>query len=667
MHLAIKVCRFITRLLFLLLRFPVNNHKQIEEKIVPLAVPKEDLDQYVATSSNRRLYVLLPVTVYLLYSIKSSFGGLYMLMLYDLTDPESNIKQLGVNLYEFTCLQTNCTQLSFNSTLAEDLVKLPVFALCNPKLSAYYHVGKFCGAFGILVFSMSGFGILIVGCMLPIQQFVASTSNNSLMYIVAPSVDRVSMSDRLSHILVDMTNSYLNFRRLTLRRAFGHCKACALKYLNNDLSTTHENGQLVCTNFSRHFRTTTQHSRASTADSEKIVHNTMERYLDGSFFWMTNELEIDAFVEDTLTIIRSDWWQVFLAKLFIKSAIATASLFFFFATVIILTLTSKSQETGEILMKFAQQMEKAKCSIWYTHKQNSGLDYLSTFDGKIINLSLIDVSWDKYNRFDISFFHFCPVVMITFAIIAFHMSISELACWTAELRFQLELAIEFSRFQLNLNKGEEEIRATRRLQNDYKRLKFGQPERKGQKFNMSLIKQVFKSQTGSRLLFIHTEPIKSKYYAASSQRISNCLSESTGLSTKIAHQELALSLMMDNSHEAKQWQGFESFLEMNQKLYMNFRLFTESIGCFSRPVATMIIHDQTLTYGFAVIAWWFRKKLPEITTESMVALVSSLIISFYGISAASNFHAKVSKVRRLVFSLFFHIFQNGCSACAQLV
>lgn len=667
MHPAIVVCRIIKRFMFILIRYPCYNHSELEKEIVTLSLPEEDLKEYLSNTSKERLYVLLPATVFFVYFLKSFFAPLYSLSLYDLSDVESNIKQVDDKLYEFTCMITNCTSIMFNSTLADDLAKLPVFALCNPKLSSWFHVSKFGGVLGCFIFSMIGFGILILGSLLSVQQIVAPSNNDSYMYAVAPSVERLRICNRMCDIIVDMANSFVNFRTLSLRRTFSHCQKCADDKRFSIQRSTLKSPATVRKNNSKQNHTSlceVSHDKLTKYDNKQTEYtnghakvqdlSTKFDYtsLVSSYFYITTNQEFDAFVHDSLTIIRSgEWWQIFLAKLYLRALACFAAACLLMAYSVVFVMTTTANQTGRLMKQYAKLMNQAKCALWYLegHDQNH-LNELISVNKKhdqleqiaTIDLSLIDVRWDTYNALETTFCVSIPVAAVICAIIAFHLTISELTCWTEELRFQVQLAIEFSRFQLNLSKNKSlkfEQKSAAKFVPVYSK-QANKKEVYCQKFSMLTLKQVFKEHTGSILNFVTIWPMQRENVAA-------CERLNSHLESKLAHQELALSLMLQtrtssSDQDNTRWQGFESLLEMNEKVYINFRLYVESIARFAPPVATMIIHDHVLNYGSALIALWYRRKIPSFTTEPMILISVSLAVSFYSILMASSIHAKVS-------------------------
>ena len=182
-----KFCRLVKLALFFNAGYPCLKHSEIMQKVAIPSTSEEELNEYLEISSkNLGAKSIVFILFYFAYFIKCFVIAYYSLSWFDHKNLDKNIEYVensNDHLSKVTCLTTNCTRLSQTNrgTLAEDMSKLPVVALCNPVLSSFYCPIQHMDSYGLLIYTTFGLCVLFLGAILPLAQMLYPGNNESMI------------------------------------------------------------------------------------------------------------------------------------------------------------------------------------------------------------------------------------------------------------------------------------------------------------------------------------------------------------------------------------------------------------------------------------------------------------------------------------------------------
>lgn len=153
----------------------------------------------------------------LLFVVRNFYYAWWSITLFQNRRPQTSQEDLadGLTQTRLACIQTNCSSLSFgepdwNSAdlIATQMMKLPLFRICNPKLSSFYSPAIFSGK--SLLFLTTAHAILIgLMCIIyPTLNSAWKSHNESVMFIRAPTLTRRLNFVRMSRLVQDLSNSW---------------------------------------------------------------------------------------------------------------------------------------------------------------------------------------------------------------------------------------------------------------------------------------------------------------------------------------------------------------------------------------------------------------------------------------------------------------------------
>lgn len=223
-----SIFKFAQRWLFIVIRYPSLSSKYVAEfnegyqKCPMRPEDMKSIDSHSSTAS--KWPTLLIIAIYFIYIIRNTLFVILSYSTYDHRDLESNLitrtmkqhENETLILFSFACLDTNCSQLSAGTTagpagLAEDFSLLPISMLCNPSLDGYLSPVARLESFGLMVLMTMGFYVFFLGAWIPMRQFWRPASDETFMFISAPSAAIQLMRCRCERLLFDMHVSYGNF------------------------------------------------------------------------------------------------------------------------------------------------------------------------------------------------------------------------------------------------------------------------------------------------------------------------------------------------------------------------------------------------------------------------------------------------------------------------
>lgn len=139
---------------------------------------------------------------YLIYFLRNVYFSWWSYELQDGRRARATIYTTNgsVHYTQLGCLSTNCSTFGVQETedglpmrqddVAAQLLMLPLFRICHPRLSFLYPPATDMGKLALLLFPASNTFVLIYCIMLPIWQTIFKSSSDSVLFIMAPRLSR---------------------------------------------------------------------------------------------------------------------------------------------------------------------------------------------------------------------------------------------------------------------------------------------------------------------------------------------------------------------------------------------------------------------------------------------------------------------------------------------
>jgi len=448
--------------------------------------PPEEVAEFKAMTDAKVPLVLLLSLSYTIFFLKSLLVPIITLSFFNHRNPEESLELLDNGLYKFACILTNCTRLSQSENLAEDLSRLPMLGICKPRMNKYYPPAINLGGFGLLIFSVGGSAMFMMGGLLPLREILRPTENDALMFIAAPVITIKSFRERVERILTDLSVSYVNYRASIA-------------------------GQRI------------EDQGKKSVESSKFFSLRQPLFNDPKFsstirdihFGFRTASEHDKYVSDCLPLIRSHWWHSHISRVFCITFAFILLGEAMIGTFIVGFENDQLSAKGEQLESYWKVMLETNCAMWVLGTSDTRLD-----------LKRIEFRWTIHAICELAFFYAMPLISVGALLACYYVISCELNFWSAELHTKIHLAVEYVRIQSlvlsNTNGNEHKNRTTK---DDETRTRFC----------MEQLKQELVDRTDFCVILLQCRPIRRD------DRLIN-----SKLDSKIAYQELVVDLLSDD-------------------------------------------------------------------------------------------------------------------------
>ena len=129
--------------------------------------------------------------------------------------PHSSQERRDNELLDYACLRTNCSRLSATSTIHEDLLKIPTFSICFPKLLPYYNPSIISTSVGLLNSCTITFVFITLGCLVQVYlYFLGSPIAPDLMFILCPRIEIELTKRKMRQALINLLRSMACFKMI---------------------------------------------------------------------------------------------------------------------------------------------------------------------------------------------------------------------------------------------------------------------------------------------------------------------------------------------------------------------------------------------------------------------------------------------------------------------
>lgn len=221
-RLLLALCRFYYYLQEYLIKVPRYTRKYYIDNIEHL--DSNETDHFkrekqiwlTRTSFSKISYTSLIITVYFIqFCAKYLIFISYTLTHVDFKQPEMNIlKSKDKNEHQFACIKTSCTKLSEDNELAQDLIQLPVFSICNPRWAQLYDPLIDLHQIGLMVMALLVVYMLVMGILAPLLGLSMHIPLRLVAFITCPNITRHLEAKCTQRLCQRLNESQQNYRRM---------------------------------------------------------------------------------------------------------------------------------------------------------------------------------------------------------------------------------------------------------------------------------------------------------------------------------------------------------------------------------------------------------------------------------------------------------------------
>lgn len=394
---SFSILRLINQVLFFSTGFPYLGKDKIgNQPAILRGVSSLEFREYLELSKKRIHIALINLFLYGLYFIKNFFIVFSTLLLFDHLNPENSVKETLTSPssneqykshYQFSCIETNCKKLTKSSSLAQDMIRLPMLYICKPEYSSIYAPIIFLGSYGLFLQTIVSYEILIIGAGLSLMQYQFPLSCESLMFALTPNLKTNQIRIKLKDLFINLNSSLVNYKSIVLGQKPGDLVWARPKMLISK-------------------------------------HKAKE--------------DLDELVEDCLPVIRSNWWRSRLIKLILLTGLTIYCIYFCMGLLLLTHIDIELERRKALLQEMSHELIERNCSIWRSSSfKNQPIEY--------VHLEQMKVGWTIYSVLELTALVAQPVFAMIVELSYVYGSICELTCWLEEVKLQILLAIELAK------------------------------------------------------------------------------------------------------------------------------------------------------------------------------------------------------------------------------
>lgn len=670
------ICRQVKRYLFWTIGFPCYSRSTLLERCstLPGVVSVSELDEFEQCSDvfrdKRRYFVLACLS--LIYTIKNFFVPYITVRKIDFEDLDANSTSQWIvdeNTIHVVCHEFNCTQFYRPETgLTLDIRHFPVIPACYPTINAIYPPTVFLGPYAALIHSVVGFVAFAFGVVLPLHQLKHPQVCEPIMFLVAPNLSKSLLIERIKKLYDDYKASYINYSKLMNEQRVLHLLALSqdrhsMALPVSGVGTPADNNS----NSGLHARETLaggglrqvhpMNSYTSLSVGRKELGG---QHSDNRYKFNTTAAAADRrpnytkeqFANDCLPTIRLISWNKRAQNIFVRtfwSCIVFVT--FEFALILLDMIRRIVIKIGELSF-FRNEMLRSGCRAYYLTNSGHGRD--------VISPDLYALKWTILTFAD-NLLVLGLVGIVPSLAAVYYLINCELNAWRLELNSQLNIMCEITRMQL--------IEFNARSRDHYERNRFvvnytrdnrlrptahtmhHQPNSAeiltyGYSANVQCSVEAEPSDDSSyhtkifRQVFLENTDLTHWSFKSLPMRRCDVAPHDedarTDLNGKIATQQLVLKLL------AKIELTSDKYLNLLEKLYILFRLFSEQVKHSSETTAPLAVCTYLITYGITLITVWHSHLLHQFSSEHLLLVFVTSSWTSLALILMSNFHAKVS-------------------------
>lgn len=644
-------CKQIQMYTFSIMRYPCYSYDRLMEQAAQdesynadRSLDANEFNHYIDSSTRDRWATRRKVLIVCssLYVIKNFYIPWQIIATLDFSDTSTNgtnIHPIKENLYQFLCLQTNCTQFILPRTgFTLDPRLFPVIPTCHPLINLLYPPTTYLGPIAMILHAVAGWYAFILGVILPLNQTYRLFRNDALMFLLAPRLTRKFMMSRVKEIYNDYIKSLKSF--VNINREKQH-----FRLLTGDSPLPRHQAKAVGKKYSSQIRIELQSLRSKQC-SDMSNHET-----DGYWNSATVKREIEdsrrqhedrwkKLVNECLPIARSYWWQSRAKALLVRAFLLSLTLVTIQTSTICIHVYQRVASKSIEIIAMRDEIVRSNCSAW-----------VDIAPGKRIYAphSAFDVHWDIPTILDNIPFLF---LLLTIPCLGanYYLVDRELTCWRLELQNQMQILSGIIRFQIFSSCREQEANNKTIRKPSTMTLGPTTHDRCGLPsgsaplarplgnivdqdctYEIDKFRRAFFENNELRLFTFWSNPFERRDLRADGKK-----HDRTKLNGLIGIQQLAVEIMSEIELTS------DGYLNLMEKMYISFRVFMEYVKNCSDTTPPLTILSLILNGGLIVISVVHSHLLGQFNYEHLLAVVISCTWAIVMIALMSNFHAKVS-------------------------
>lgn len=544
-----------------------------------------------------RIPIILIIMAFL-YSIKNSIVAIRTHLLFSYADAHLSFRYSltasgEIILVHFACMTTNCTRLSTENPLIDDLSQLPMFVICDP-IEVFYPVPfKYLGNIGLTLFVIFALNTLFDGILIPFLNMMYPSPNECCIFVGAPRLAILITRDRLTNIASSSPRSQLPQsldERVELYSNLVHDRYQLSGVSPSEVSSR----QLI----------------------EKLSHLTPEpHYLD---------LEAK-FLTSGLPVTRSGWFHRKLTRITCGLLIMVNIAIFCLTYIIgIWWLGINTDARGVLFENYDRVMRLDRCSIWLTDSPS-----------QIVNISSYDLSWNLIGTVECLVSQHIGFYIAFGTFVTFYLTILEIFYFQGEIQNQLMFLIELKRLS-----GETTQRCHHRTRVD------GLPYRPSSSIQqqtelvvadlmMKKLQYQFKKANELSIYVMQTNLIgaQNKFFVS---RLNSALAFQN-----LALEVLQLKLQVDPGHV---------HMILMERIYVKFCLYLEMMKHYERCLESIICSGYFLLFELVIVSVWHTRQLGGAIDSVTIACSLIWLTTNFVLLACSSVHTRVSALGLSKFS-----------------
>lgn len=593
---------------YLLIGYPRYTPQELAEEIYKPNVPENELNLFRRFSTGLKASQVALVALSLVAICKNLTFPIYTLaQVNSLRSRYSHLGDLKANLnktnpIQYGCLWTNCSKLSPNNRLFDDIVALPVYKLCFPAMHQYVYPVLDNNLSAVAMQTVGMFFAFMFVVFLPIILYLKPLNHEVGMFIIAPQTLHRSNCEKAREFLLERLRSIENY--------FFESKQKIPNLVADNDVTKPAKSALASEQLQRvHMN----------KDSTQLHKNVQD------------------FIEDCIPFGRHLDYRYLLAKQCIIFVVVLGYYFSLWTIGDLLGGKMMSDENEAYLAQMDQFIDSSGCAIWQTDDRNSNINSNDLDDcnnnnahevsngggnncngaGQSSKFRMVRVSeprtkWNLYTMLEYPLMYSPTTYIMTVSCALTFAGFQEIYIELAQQKDRLQVAIDMTELLVEL----------------------GAPKRsKTSGFNLELDDDddVFK-----RLRRLHIQSMASifgmRYLQALRDRKTNYSSEG-GPNRNLLRELSKDSILRTGAN-------LDIYLNVHIKAYIGNRMLTGMIRKASQNVAFILMYCHLCNYGCALIVGYINKRFGAKDYGSFVLGIIAFMVTNTMVATSAEVQAR---------------------------
>lgn len=330
----------LTRAYYLTLGYPRFSYT--EEHLKSLEIPENEVEINRTYVMKPTLTQVLSVLLFFVLSMKEIQFPLYTLYVMDQYEEryptELNNYEQGRTYstelnqtHKFACMETNCP-------FVRDLISIPVYYLCKPKMRSVTNPIVHLHVLGIILETLVSFAYFVFGVLLPLYYYFLPPSQLLATFLMMTATTQRSLCE-------------------FVRKQIMYIELSTINYCDN-VRELLQSSHMVDQNYEEAY-----------IEWHLIEGTKQMRALNKPFIRLSKRAK--NYISDCLTVYRSNWWQTSTKEHFV---VVYGFIFLTYCNtgLVVLYIINIMQDARQIeLEAFDERIATANCAIWYTKTYKS--------------------------------------------------------------------------------------------------------------------------------------------------------------------------------------------------------------------------------------------------------------------------------------------------------